>query len=73
MAKKDNKNQTKYTYDERERMDLILSTLNTGLVLLDPELTVVWANAMIWKMFPDENIFGKKCSVVSLFNELSAS
>ena len=46
-------------------MDLILSTLNTGLLLLDPELTVVWANAMIWKMFPDENLYGKKCYAVA--------
>jgi len=65
MGKKDNKNQEKHLYDERERMDLILSTLNTGLLLLDPELTVVWANAMILKMFPDENLFGKKCFVVA--------
>ena len=46
-------------------MDLIMSTLNTGLVLLDPELNVVWANAMIWKMFPDENLYGKKCYAVA--------
>ena len=52
-------------YDERERMDIILSTLNTGLVLLDPDMTVVWANAMIWKMFPDENLYGKKCYAVA--------
>ena len=65
MAKKDNKNQTKYPYNEREQMDLILSTLNTGLVLLDPDFTVIWANAMTWKMFPDKNLYGKKCYVVA--------
>ena len=54
-----------HPYDERERMDIILSTLNTGLVLLDLEMTVVWANAMIWKMFPDENLYGKKCYAVA--------
>ena len=54
-----------HPYDERERMDIILSTLNTGLILLDLELTVVWANAMIWKMFPDENLYGKKCYAVA--------
>ena len=54
-----------HPYDEKERMDIILSTLNTGLVLLDLEMTVVWANAMIWKMFPDENLYGKKCYAVA--------
>jgi len=61
MGKSDNK----HPYDERERMELILSTLNTGLVVLDPDFTVIWANAMILKMFPDENLFGKKCFVVA--------
>ena len=29
---------------ERERMDIILSALNTGLALMDAELNVVWVN-----------------------------
>ena len=65
MGKSDSKKATVHPYDERERMDIILSTLNTGLILLDLELTVVWANAMIWKMFPDENLYGKKCYAVA--------
>ena len=65
MAKPNRKKIEMSPYDERERMDIILSTLNTGLVLLDPDMTVVWANAMIWKMFPDENLYGKKCYVVA--------
>ena len=65
MGKSDSKKATVHPYDERERMDIILSTLNTGLVLLDLEMTVVWANAMIWKMFPDENLYGKKCYAVA--------
>ena len=46
-------------------MDLILSTLNSGLVLLDPEMTVVWANKMIWEIFPGQNLLGKKCYAVA--------
>ena len=51
--------------DERERMNVVLSTLNTGLVLLDRNMRVIWANAMIWKMFPDENLIGKYCYAVA--------
>ncbi len=65
MGKASRKKPDKHPYDERERMDLILSTLNTGLVLLDADMNVVWANAMIWKMFPDENLYGKKCYAVA--------
>ena len=65
MAKPNRKKTVMHPYDERERMEKILSTLNTGLVLLDPDMTVVWANAMIWKMFPDENLYGKKCYAVA--------
>lgn len=52
-------------YQEKERIDRILSTLNSGLVLLDPEMTVVWANEMIWKIFPDQDLYGKKCYSVA--------
>ncbi len=52
-------------YQEKELMDRILSTLNSGLVLLDPEMTVVWANEMIRKMFPGEDLCGKKCYSVA--------
>ena len=46
-------------------MERILSALNSGLVLLDPELNVVWANEMIWKMFPGNDLYGKKCYVIA--------
>jgi PAS domain-containing protein len=38
---------------------------STPMVLLDRDMTVVLANAMIWKMFPDENLYGKKCYAVA--------
>ena len=65
MGKPNRKKTVMHPFDERGRMDKILSTLNTGLVMLEPDMTVVWANAMIWKMFPDENLYGKKCYAVA--------
>lgn len=47
--------------DEKERMDVILSSLNTGLVLLDADLSVVWLNETLRKMFPEGVPLGSKC------------
>ena len=47
--------------DEKERMDVILSTLDTGLVLLDTDLNVVWINETLRKMFPEGIPLGSKC------------
>lgn len=52
-------------YQEKEIMERILSTLNSGLVLLDSQMTVVWANEMIQKMFPGKNLYGKKCYAIA--------
>jgi transcriptional regulator with GAF, ATPase, and Fis domain len=52
-------------YKEQEIMERILSAFDSGLVLLDPELNVVWANEMIWKMFPGQDLYGKKCYVIA--------
>ncbi|MBW1943987.1 MAG: sigma 54-interacting transcriptional regulator [Deltaproteobacteria bacterium] len=46
---------------ERERMDIILSALNTGLALMDAELNVVWVNEGTRKAFPWDDPVGKKC------------
>ncbi|NNK94845.1 MAG: sigma 54-interacting transcriptional regulator [Desulfobacterales bacterium] len=46
-------------------MDRILSILNSALVLLEPDMTVVWANQKLRKMFPHENLDGKKCYTVA--------
>lgn len=46
---------------ERERMDLILSTLNTGLSLINPDMTIAWVNAKTRRMFPDQNPEGQVC------------
>ncbi len=46
---------------ERERMDIILSALNTSLALMDAELNVVWVNEGTRKAFPWDDPVGKKC------------
>ena len=51
--------------EERERMSIVLATLNTGLVLMDRELTVTWANPLIRSMFPGEHLEGRKCYAVA--------
>ena len=51
--------------DEKERMDVILSTLDTGLVLLDSELNVVWINETLRKLFPEGVPIGEKCYAIA--------
>ena len=51
--------------DEKERMDIILSTLDTGLVLLDSELNVVWINETLRKLFPEGVPIGEKCYAIA--------
>jgi PAS domain S-box-containing protein len=51
--------------DEKERMDIVLSTLDTGLVLLDSDLNVVWINDTLRKMFPEGVPIGEKCYAIA--------
>jgi PAS domain S-box-containing protein len=51
--------------EEKERMGVILGTLNTGLVLLDAELNVTWVNQMLQSFFPGQDLLGKKCYAVA--------
>ena len=65
MVKSDSKQTSSQPNDEKERLELIISALNTGLALIDPDMTVVWANDIIKKWFPDSNLYGKKCYAVA--------
>ncbi len=47
--------------DEKTRMDVVLSNLNTGLALMDKELTVVWVNEKTRQAYPWDDPVGKKC------------
>ncbi|MGA9537760.1 MAG: sigma 54-interacting transcriptional regulator [Desulfobacterales bacterium] len=51
--------------DEKERMNVILSTLDTGLALLDSELNVVWINKTLRKLFPEGVPIGEKCYAIA--------
>ncbi len=46
---------------ERKRMDVILSALNTGLALINPDLTIAWVNAQTEKILPWDELVGKVC------------
>jgi transcriptional regulator with GAF, ATPase, and Fis domain len=65
MGKSDSKQAANQPYDEKEQLQLIISALNTGLALISPDMTVVWANDIIRELFPDANLYGKKCFAVA--------
>jgi PAS domain S-box-containing protein len=46
---------------ERKRMDVILSALNTGLSLINPDMTIAWVNQKIREMFPGREPVGQIC------------
>ena len=61
MDKSDSKQATNQAYDEKEQLELIISALNTGLALLNPDMTLVWTNDIIKNLFPDTGLPGKTC------------
>ncbi len=48
---------------ERERMSTILSSLDTGLSLINSDKTIAWVNEKIREMFPDGEPIGQVCHV----------
>jgi PAS domain S-box-containing protein len=46
---------------ERKRMEVILSALNTGLSLINPDMTIAWVNQKIREMFPVGEPVGQVC------------
>jgi PAS domain S-box-containing protein len=65
MVKSDSKQAAKQPYDEKEQLELIISAFNTGLALIDPDMTLVWSNDIIKKLYPDAELPGKKCFAVA--------
>jgi len=47
--------------EEKARMDVVLSNLNTGLALMDKDLTVVWVNEKTRQALSWDDPVGKKC------------
>ena len=60
MIKSDSKQASKQPYDEKEQLELIISALNTGLALINPDMTLVWTNDIIKKLFPDTESYPAK-------------
>ncbi|HKN21705.1 MAG TPA: PAS domain S-box protein [Terracidiphilus sp.] len=46
---------------ERKRMEVILSALDTGLSLINPDMTIAWVNQKIREMFPFGEPVGQVC------------
>jgi PAS domain S-box-containing protein len=46
---------------ERKRMEVILSALDTGLSLINPDMTIAWVNQKTREMFPAGEPVGQVC------------
>jgi PAS domain S-box-containing protein len=46
---------------EKERVGAILSALDTGQSLVDPDMTIVWVNRKAREFFPEYELVGGKC------------
>ena len=67
--KKPSKKKAKQAYDDRERLEIILSALNTGLALINEDLTVAWVNEMTRSILPWDNLIGGLCYKVAAQRE----
>ena len=50
-----------FDHTDFERMETILSVLNTGLALINPDMTIEWVNAETLKILPWDELVGKIC------------
>jgi PAS domain S-box-containing protein len=46
--------------EEKERLGTILSAMDSGLSVMDPECTIVWANQKVRDLFPGHDPVGQK-------------
>jgi transcriptional regulator with GAF, ATPase, and Fis domain len=61
MGKTDRRKKAVQPYDQRENFEHILSSLDTGLALINPDLTVAWANKVTLDILPWTDLIGKIC------------
>ena len=52
MSKADRRKKAIEPYDKRENFEHILSSLHTGLALINPDLTVAWVNEVTLGILP---------------------
>ena len=50
---------------ENKRLEIILATQNTGLALIDPDMTVSWVNDKLREIYPFGEPVGEKCYTFS--------
>jgi PAS domain S-box-containing protein len=46
---------------ERDRLGRVLESLDTGLSVIDPDMTIAWVNDKLRRMFPDAEPVGAVC------------
>jgi PAS domain S-box-containing protein len=51
--------------DERNRMDTILSALDTGLALINPDMTIAWLNQKTIEALDSVDPIGSKCYAIA--------
>ncbi|MGB3646966.1 MAG: sigma 54-interacting transcriptional regulator [Desulfobulbales bacterium] len=61
MSKADRRKKAIEPYDKRENFEHILSSLHTGLALINPDLTVAWVNEVTLGILPWDELIGKIC------------
>jgi len=61
MNKRDKEKLFRKTYEKREPLELILASLNTGLALINPDLTVAWVNEVTLGILSWDDLIGKVC------------
>ena len=61
MDKADKNKAHRQPYDKRENFELILSSLNTGLALINSDLTIAWVNEVTRGILPWDALIGKIC------------
>jgi formate hydrogenlyase transcriptional activator len=61
MGKSEKRKPAKQPYDERKRLEIILSALNTGLALINEDLTIAWVNELTRSILPWDDLIGRVC------------
>ena len=61
MGKSVSKKPAKQQSERREQLELILSSLNTGLALINRDMTVAWVNEVTQGILPWDELIGKLC------------
>ena len=60
MGKSGGKQAETKPYDKRKQLELILSSLNTGLALINKDFTIAWVNEVTRSILPWDDLTTKR-------------